>query len=154
MKYLTRKLCKFLWHIENVQICTYKTFNPCFKTDYICNKNNQERILKNINIRKGVGNIILINELNDKMIKAFEGDKERFLRLIEQEIYKLPNDTHPDVIDYNDEPKEVEYIDAKPKFDFNPFDLGDIGNKMNILRTDNLSAMTGFFLIIFFYTYL
>ncbi|XP_026462470.1 serine--tRNA ligase, mitochondrial-like [Ctenocephalides felis] len=77
------------------------------------------------------------------MIKAFEGDKERFLRLIEQEIYKLPNDTHPDVIDYNDEPKEVEYIDAKPKFDFKPFDLGDIGNKMNILRTDNLSAMTG-----------
>lgn len=122
---------------------TYKTKTPSFNMDYICNANNKEKFLKNINIRKGVGDILLINELNDKLLSAPEKEKNHIRESILQEIYKLPNDTHPDVINYGDQPREVEFINSKREFDFKPLDFGDIGKKMNILRTDNLSPLTG-----------
>lgn len=111
--------------------------------------NLEESSLKDINQieidifkRKSNGNIKLIQELlNQTKCKSINNEELEFT--LQQELKKLPNKTHPEVLNYGEEPYEVASFNDKPHFNFKPKQFSEICKKNNLLRTEHLGNFTG-----------
>ncbi|XP_050306315.1 serine--tRNA ligase, mitochondrial [Anthonomus grandis grandis] len=116
-----------------------------FDEQYLCNPDNLSAIKHNIENRKGIGNIALVQELyskiklKDSSDKTFESLKQEF----QHECALIPNKTHPDVMAYGDNPKVLKYIGEKPKFDFKHKDFHDIAKRLNLMRNEHLGNLSG-----------
>lgn len=118
---------------------------PVFNEKYLLDLNNAEKISENIKLRKGVGDIHLIHDLHNQL-KCDSLSKKKLTTLSDQlkeELKKVPNDTHPDVKDYGDDPKVVSYYNEKPQFKHKPLEFSEIAKKLNLLRTDHLGNFAG-----------
>lgn len=118
---------------------------PVFNEKYLLDKNNIEKVKENINLRKGVGDIDLVHEIIEKLGNKSIDEKSKLdLELkLQEELRKIPNQTHPEVISYGDEPKIVKYYNEKPQFKHSPLEFSEICKKINILRTEYLSNFAG-----------
>lgn len=118
---------------------------PDLDFDYLCNPNNVEEINNNITSRKGLGNIQLVQSLKDKLDVMNPDDPNRQVILNEfiNEILKIPNKTHPAVATYGDDPKIIEEVGNKIKFDFKPREFETIGKQLKLLRLDQLGTVAG-----------
>lgn len=118
---------------------------PEFNENFLLDEGNREKIDENIKLRKGVGDINLVHELNDKL--RSEGlsheVKHSITEQLQEELRKVPNDTHPDVKNYGDDPKVVAYYNEKREFSNKPFEFSEICKKLNLLRTDHLGNFAG-----------
>ncbi|XP_058443907.1 serine--tRNA ligase, mitochondrial [Malaya genurostris] len=126
---------------------TTRPYQPNYDTNYLLNPANIEEILKNINCRKGIGNIELVHAINEELkATPVENATERTnlkLKLL-AELGKIPNRTHPDVLSYGANPKVVQYYNEKPTFaSEKAFEFSEIAKKMNLLRTEKLGNFTG-----------
>ncbi|KAI4459082.1 seryl-trna synthetase [Holotrichia oblita] len=125
-----------LWHVQH---------SPELDFTYICNQNNLEDITANIRRRKGVGDIKLVQQLKRDLDDLnptdpkYEGAKLKFL----SECKNIPNTTHPDIIDYNDEPKIIKHIGEKKEFKFKPKEFHEISKRLNLIRTEQLGYLSG-----------
>lgn len=109
------------------------TIQPEFNTT---NLDDITAVEANIQSRKGVGNIRRIHELqNDSTAESTVS--------LQLELRRLPNETHPAVRDYGDEPKEVQTYGTARSFGFKPKNFAELCRKLNILRTDHLGNFTG-----------
>lgn len=119
--------------------------NPIFDESYLLNPANVEEINENTKNRKGVGDIYLIHEINNKLRSDTVSDEEKAsLKVqLQEELKKIPNQTHPEVKNYGDENKVVSYFNEKPTFKHKPLDFTEICKKINILRTDHLGNFNG-----------
>lgn len=113
---------------------------PELNTEYLCNPKNITAISENITRRKGVGNIETVHKLHQQL-KNNEDDQVK--QELYNEILKIPNDTHPAVIDYGTEPKVLKYVGEKRDFSFKPKEFHDITKKLNIMRTNQLGNVAG-----------
>lgn len=102
---------------------------------------NEINLEQNILKRKNSGNLTLIKNLMTQL-KASNGNTEIFKQL-QDEIRKLPNATHPDVIGYGEDPVEIQSYGIKPEFSFKPKNFAELCKRLNILRTEHLGNFTG-----------
>lgn len=135
-------------HCQKDQTVTKHKFQlskPVLDENFLLDKNNIEKINENIKLRKGVGDIFKVHELNNKLKDTTLSDDERnqIENDLQYELKIIPNQTHPDVKDIGDDPKVVSYYNEEPKFKHKPLEFSEICKKLNILRTDHLSNFSG-----------
>lgn len=117
---------------------------PRFDMKYLTDPSKLDEISSNIQSRKGVGDIKLVQELHNKL-QSQNLQQDKKIKLEEElkiELNKIPNRNHPDVVDL-DTPKVVQYYNVKPEFKHSPLEFSEICKKLNILRTDHLGNFTG-----------
>lgn len=130
---------------ENVLKKSCSSIQTTYDINYICNQQNIKEISQNILQRKGVGDIQLVHLLKNKLDTIdvntieFQETKTKFL----EELYKLPNKTHPDVLQYENEPKIVKHVNLKRSFQFEPKEFYEITKRLNLVRTDQLGNVSG-----------
>lgn len=128
--------CRYSWNAPKV---------ADFDITYLCNPQNKEEILKNIERRKGIGDINLVHDLKDKLEKTNTSDDvyTNLQKQFYEELSKIPNRTHPAVCDYNDEPKVIKHVGEKRKFDSKPRQFDEITKRLRLVRTEHLGNLSG-----------
>lgn len=116
-----------------------------FDITYLCNPQNKDEILRNIQSRKGVGDINLIHVLKKKLEEANPTDSmyADLQMQFYKELDKIPNRTHPAISDYNDEPKILKHVGNKQKFDVKPKEFDEITKRLRLVRTEHLGNLSG-----------
>lgn len=90
--------------------------------------------MNNIRKRKNIGDI-------DKVLEfANKPEKEK---LFLQELSKLPNYTHPAVLEYNNVPKLLKQCGERVKFDFEPKEFTELVTNLKAMRTQALGPIAG-----------
>lgn len=107
---------------------------PEYDIDFLCNPANRDVIFNNIKRRKGIGDI-------DKVLQYSSNPEKRELLL--QELSKIPNCTHPTVIEYDDKPRLLKECGRKLEFDFEPQEFAELATNLKAIRTDKLGPITG-----------
>ncbi|XP_055682231.1 serine--tRNA ligase, mitochondrial [Lutzomyia longipalpis] len=115
---------------------------PEFNLSYLLNPENTQKIAENIARRKNVGDIEKVHELARKLSHG-TAEESTTKKQLEEELYKIPNDTHPDVINYGDEPKIVQFVNEKRSFPFKALQFAELCRKNNLLRMENLGNFSG-----------
>lgn len=122
-----------------------KTLKPKLNYEYLCNPDNTQYIERLIKHRKNVGDIYKVLELRKKLKSVNQSSHEyqTLEKELEKEALKIPNDASPHLWAYGEEPKVLEYINPKPEFSFTPQEFSRLGQRLDILRTENLGNLTG-----------
>lgn len=107
---------------------------PEYNINFLCNPANRESISTNIKKRKGIGDIDKVLEYSNKPEK-----RELFL----QELSKIPNCSHPVVLDYGDKPRLIKECGRKAEYDFEPQEFTELLTSLKALRTEKLGPMSG-----------
>ncbi|KAL0120717.1 hypothetical protein PUN28_008410 [Cardiocondyla obscurior] len=107
---------------------------PEYNTDFLYNPANRDAIFNNIKRRKGIGDI-------DKILQYAQNPEKQ--DLLQQELSKIPNCTHPLVIDCGDKPKLLKECGKKPEFDFEPQEFAEIASNLKAIRTRTLGPVSG-----------
>ncbi|XP_017775671.1 PREDICTED: serine--tRNA ligase, mitochondrial [Nicrophorus vespilloides] len=118
---------------------------PDLNVEYLCNPKNLQSIAENINRRKGIGNVALVNELKQKL-ESSKPDTEEYLELkrsFYKELLQIPNFSHPAVINYGEDPVEVKRTGEERKFEFKPRQFHEITKRLNLARTEHLGNVSG-----------
>ncbi|XP_068242123.1 serine--tRNA ligase, mitochondrial [Palaemon carinicauda] len=138
--YESRNFC----HVVNINISGEK-LKPKLNYEYLCDPQNFSHIETLICLRKGVGNIRKVVDLYYKAISLPADAPERELLEVEleKEASLVPNEASPHLFEYGEEPRLIEFVNKKPEFNFQPKELHEIGQKLDILRTENLGLLTG-----------
>lgn len=115
-----------------------------YDNNYLTNPENFDKIKANISNRKGVGDIEQIKALTNKLNRTQDKlIRENLQKELEIALKSIPNQTHPDVVEYGDKPVEVDSIGTKRNFDFKPKSFADLCKNLNILRTNELGNFNG-----------
>lgn len=101
--------------------------DPEYNTDFLCDPANRDTILDNIKKRKNIGDIDKVLELSGQPNK-----KELFLK----ELSRIPNCTHPAVLEYGDKPKLLKECGVKPEFEFEPQEFSELASHLKLIRTE------------------
>lgn len=118
--------------------------NPTLNEKFLLDEKNKEIINENARLRKGVGNINLVHEINGKLKELDKRDNryDAMNKELQDELRKIPNDTHPKVRDLV-EPKVVALFNEMPVFSYEPKEFSEIGRSLNLLRTGHLGNFSG-----------
>lgn len=133
-------------HFSSVQFNKkFNLSNPVFDEKYLLNEANITKISENIQLRKGVGDIKLVHELNNKLKNENLESEERIIieNSLQEELRKIPNETHPEAVKLGETPKAIAYYNEKPEFKHEPFEFSEICKKLNLLRNDHLGNFSG-----------
>lgn len=119
--------------------------SPVLNEKYLLDDNNIKTISENAILRKGVGDIQLVHDLKNQLKNEnlSADDKISLNKKLQDELRRIPNDTHPDVRGYGEEPKVVAYYNQMPEFKHNALEFAEICKKLNLLRTDHLGNYAG-----------
>ncbi|XP_020282469.1 serine--tRNA ligase, mitochondrial [Pseudomyrmex gracilis] len=118
-------------NVTNVKLCVPE---PEYNIAFLCNPENRDVISNNIKRRKGVGDI-------DKVLEYFGKPEKQ--KLLLQELNKIPNCTHPSIIEYGDKPKLLKECGKKPEFDFEPKEFTELVTNLKAIRTHALGPVAG-----------
>lgn len=131
--------------INSLRCYTNPPALPELDLDYFCNNNNLEDISNNITSRKGVGDIKRVLNLKAKLdtINVTDKDYDSLQRELYTELLRIPNKTHPDVANLQDEPKIIRVIGNKKVFDFKVREFFDIAKCLKLIRTEQLGNVSG-----------
>uniref|UniRef100_A0A1B6CCF4 serine--tRNA ligase n=1 Tax=Clastoptera arizonana TaxID=38151 RepID=A0A1B6CCF4_9HEMI len=115
--------------------------------EYLCNPKNTEEIIFNIQNRKGIGDIYKVldhfvlleglksNSKSPDYLKAYH----KFL----EEAIKIPNQSHPDLLQHGEMPHLVKQAGLKKDFNFKPKTFKDIAKSLSIVQNENTVNFTG-----------
>lgn len=118
---------------------------PEFDWTYLCDRNNLAQIKENIDRRKGIGDI---DRLQATWTELQSEKCEKKKKKLEEELICLAADipnTSSDLSPVGDESNAIllETHGNKKEFDFEPVSLHQLGTKLGLLRTENLTLTTG-----------
>ncbi|XP_050099469.1 serine--tRNA ligase, mitochondrial [Anopheles aquasalis] len=122
---------------------------PTYNTDYLLDPANADEIEGNIRLRKGVGDIRLVHELQQRLQEAATDESRRQLAdRLQTELGKLPNQTHPRLLSYEGKPRLVRrynepHVDRASTDNRPHYEFGDICKRMNLYRMESLGNFTG-----------
>lgn len=161
VRYYVVQKARFIMNSTVKTVLFHKILKQCFSTSrghfwnlpkavdfditYLCNPHNKDEISRNIQNRKGVGDINLIHELKSKLDNTNPSD-DSYSSVHKQfydELSKIPNRTHPTVSNYSDEPLVVKHVGTKRKFDAKPKEFDEITKRLRLIRTDHLGNLCG-----------
>ncbi|XP_052900867.1 serine--tRNA ligase, mitochondrial [Anopheles moucheti] len=118
-----------------------------FDTEYLLNLANRPTIETNIQHRKGIGDIQLVHKIQEQLsagIALTESERATLKSQLQLELSKIPNRTHPQVLEYGNEPRILRRFNEQHKrTDRKYFQFSDICKKMNLYRMENLGNFTG-----------
>lgn len=119
--------------------------SPVFNEEYLLDIKNINEISENTKLRKGVGDINLVHDLNNQLKNEnlSSSDKIALNLKLQEAMKRIPNDTHPEVRSYGEEPKVIAYYNEKPEFKHKPLEFSEITKKLNLLRTEHLGNFAG-----------
>lgn len=119
--------------------------DPELDFDYLCNDKYKSEIEENIKQRKGIGNIGRVHELHNKLKNGGLSDENKvnLVNELKEELKLIPNKTCPLVTAYGDNPEVVKVIGNKRIFAFQPREFSEITKMLHLIRTDNLSNLSG-----------
>lgn len=122
-----------------------RTQRPKLNYEYLYNPDNTEYIERLIKYRKNIGDIHKVLQLKQKLESVSKTSHEYQLlqEELEKEALNIPNNASPHLWEYGEEPKVLEYVNPKPQFSFTPLELPQLGQRLDILRTENLGNVTG-----------
>lgn len=128
----TQNLAKdrFMQHFLRTKI---QLPEPEYDINFFCNSMNRNAILENIQHRNSIANIDKIIELSVQPNKK----DELFI-----ELSKLPNHTHPAILEYNNEPRVLRKSGEKKSYDFKPQQFIDIANQLKLIKMQHLSLVS------------
>ncbi|XP_037082927.1 serine--tRNA ligase, mitochondrial-like [Pollicipes pollicipes] len=109
--------------------------------DYLLDPANADQIDADVQRRKGVGNVWLVQELHAQYSAAAAAERLPVLRRLVAEALRLPNRTRPSPD--SDEMEVARKVGQKPSFDFPVKDFRHRAQKLNMFRMDNLGLLTG-----------
>lgn len=124
----------------------FSSFWPDIDLNYYCNKENCIEIERNIDKRKGIGNIHKVLDMYNvvKSIPVTDNSYEDQKKQLYLELAQLPNKTHPNVQNYEEDPVVVEEINSKRDFGAHtPLEFSEICQLLNLIRTDKLGYTCG-----------
>lgn len=109
------------------------------------NPENLPEIEDNIKRRKSVGNIKRIQELHQQLNSTdlSNSSYESLAKELHRECLLIPNKTHPEVCNYQNDPKLVKYVGTKRTFDFDHMEFHEISKRLNLVRTEQLGNFSG-----------
>lgn len=112
---------------------------------FLLDNKNIDKINENIKLRKGLGDIHLVHDLNNQLKSENLNSTEKInlKKKLQEELQKIPNFTHQEVRDYGEEPKVVAYFNEKPELKHKPLEFSEICRKLNLLRMDHLGNFAG-----------
>ncbi|XP_045585001.1 serine--tRNA ligase, mitochondrial [Procambarus clarkii] len=144
-KYITGKASDYFrsfCSLQNFGNANEKT-KPKLDYKYLCNPENAYNIDKLIKKRKNVGNIWKLLEINKKLngLSSSSQEYEALQTELEREALNIPNNASPHLWEYGEEPKILEFVNPKPKFNFEPLEFSELGQKLDIIRTENLGNL-------------
>ncbi|XP_059617419.1 serine--tRNA ligase, mitochondrial [Phlebotomus argentipes] len=113
---------------------------PEYNVSYLLDPENLPEITANISRRKGVGDIRKAHELARRLKDSRDPATEIQLH---EELGRIPNNTHPEVVNYGDEAKVLQMINEKRNFSFKPHPFATICQKNNLLRMEKLGNFSG-----------
>ncbi|XP_050069725.1 serine--tRNA ligase, mitochondrial [Anopheles maculipalpis] len=118
-----------------------------FGLEYLLNPANTANIEANIRHRKGIGDIRLVQNIHQQLTAGTalpESERAKLATQLEVEMGKIPNRTHPQVVEYGSEPRVLKRFNEQHKrTDRKYFQFSDICKKMNLYRMENLGNCTG-----------
>ena len=119
--------------------------SPVLNEEYLLDIRNIETISENTKLRKGVGDIHLVHDLNNQLKNRnlSSSDKIALSLKLQDAMKRIPNNTHPEIRNYGEEPKVVAYFNEKPEFQNNPLEFSEISKKLNLLRIEHLGNFAG-----------
>lgn len=118
--------------------------SPSFDIGYWLDTKNVNEIQENLNARRESVDIKRVHNLINQLSQGTATEnKDEIIQMIQHELKKLPNKTHPKVMNYTDSPELIRKFGEKPKFEFNPSLFSTLSKKHNILRTDHLGNLSG-----------
>ncbi|KAL8610918.1 hypothetical protein ACOMHN_042536 [Nucella lapillus] len=126
--------------------CTeFQRPEPKLNWDFLRDLKNSDLIRRNIVNRKGVGDIDRVRQLLEQHDNAHTAEEKEALRQeLLAEALSIPNTSHPDSpIGEESNARVVDVHSQKREFDFTPKTVVKLGEQLQMLRTDNLSATTG-----------
>ena len=91
--------------------------SPCPDWRYLLNPGHRDAIAQNVASRKGIGDIDLVYKLHAE--KNERPDDILAEQALLEEVLKIPNRTHPDVVSYGETPVVRKNTKWKPKFELN-----------------------------------
>ncbi|XP_053662914.1 serine--tRNA ligase, mitochondrial [Anopheles marshallii] len=119
----------------------------CFDTEYLLNPANMPTIETNIQHRKGIGDIRLVHKIDEQLSAGTaltESERVTLKSQLQLELSKIPNRTHPQLLEYGNEPRILRRFNEQHKrADRKYFQFNDISKKMNLYRMENLGNFTG-----------
>lgn len=133
--------------LQNITYCRrLSTLKPCTAQypnyDFILNPENKEYIAKNIQMRKGVGDIEKVHELNQRLQQDPENDQVKD-ELLEAAL-AIPNETHPDVRQLGEEPRVIRQYKWESKHELQKVrSFDEIGRIVGGIRQQNLNPYAG-----------
>uniref|UniRef100_T1GUP6 serine--tRNA ligase n=1 Tax=Megaselia scalaris TaxID=36166 RepID=T1GUP6_MEGSC len=102
-----------------------------------------DNLEKYANLRKSVNNIPEIRKLLTSLQESTDSETSKLLSdQLKQELSRLPNETHPDVMDLH-EPVILKTYNKFPEFPSPPHDFDDIAKKLNLIRSSHLGNFCG-----------
>lgn len=119
---------------------------PDIDTNYYCDDKNAAEIKHNIHIRKGIGDIDRVLNVYKlfKTTPATDSTFDSIKTSLYKELSYLPNKTHPNVREYDQDPYLVHEINDKRDFkDHVPLEFSEITRRLNLMRTDKLGHTCG-----------
>ena len=109
---------------------------PDLDVEFFCNSANRDQIFQNIKRRKSNGDI-------DKVLDLCQKPDPESKHLLSQELSRIPNLTHPAILELDDDPKILKICGNPPEFDFRPTEFEKLAVKMRLLRTESLGPVSG-----------
>lgn len=126
-----------------VRLCSS---TPDIDIDYYCNEKNIDEIRRNINTRKGLGDIdcVLNAYKNLKATSETDGSYKEHKNDLLKYLICLPNQTHPIVQEYEEIPCLIREINEKRDFgEHSPLEFSEITKRLNLVRTAKLGHTCG-----------
>ncbi|KAL4707852.1 hypothetical protein ACJJTC_001798 [Scirpophaga incertulas] len=119
---------------------------PDIDVNYYCNMKNISEITKNLTMRKSSADINsaihIFNLL--KTINSSDNSYDHLKHKLYNILDKLPNKTHPVVLDYEDNPQLLLKINKIKDFgSYQPLEFSEITRRLNLMRTDKLGNTCG-----------
>ncbi|XP_055844625.1 serine--tRNA ligase, mitochondrial [Episyrphus balteatus] len=131
-------------HSRNLDYLHQIDVNPAAKCDATI-QHELDSCEKNAILRKHRNNVPAIRTILENLNATHLSQTEiqKLQKSLQLELLKLPNKTHPRVLNYGDDPKELSRYNKQTEFTFKPKEFSELATKANLFRMDHLGNFTG-----------
>ncbi|XP_074651629.1 serine--tRNA ligase, mitochondrial-like [Tubulanus polymorphus] len=133
------------------RICLRKESSPAsplaapeLNWQFLLDEKNADLIDENIRRRKGVGDIRSVRKLAERLKLCAADEKTTLQKRLIEEATSIPNLSHPDSPIGDESNARTVFVDGeKKRFDFCAKSVVELGERLGVLRTNDVNLTTG-----------
>ncbi|EDW24713.1 GL23244 [Drosophila persimilis] len=140
MKLLTnaQKLLLLLRRQRSSRTTTVQAHDPSAAGQPALTSAQLDELEKNVELRHHRNNVPLIRKLIEASVRGDRSVEQQ----LEEELGQLPNATHPRLLDYGDQPRELAQH-VQREMPLKPKEFSELARALNLYRMDHLGNYTG-----------